>query len=327
MPSNTSYLQNIINQNRIGRIMPTTNPPSRATNAENSNIDNKLTTQTNLKSDNSDEFTNYAYFLGGIDARHDSLQQYDLQRKGYGRIFILRMPKFIKCALPKSTKMFKHMLEFGNTGISGINGYQTDFTSVTGGYNGDSIEIPVGSKDDTNSITIKCYETAGSLIRSYLDFWITGAASDPISGLVHYHGATSGGEPITVCQANQTMEAIYVNTDQTGTKCIYSCLLTNMFPSQSDHSHFDYDPGSHELVDLSIEFKAKKYMSASINALGQYLVDEYEIMRNYLNYQHGYEASTNAGMKANILAENGGESKITNWNDVKRSGNYVNGVF
>ena len=294
--------------------------------------DKKLTTQVNLKTDNSESFTNYAYFLGGIDARHDSLQQYDLQRKGYGRIFILRMPKFVKYALPTSTAMFKHMLEFGNTGISGINGYQTDFTSVTGGYVGDSIDIPINSKDDTNSITIKCYETAGNLIRSYLDFWITGAAADPISGLVHYHGATyDDGTLIQVCQANQTMEALYVNTDQTGINCTYSCLLTNMFPKQSDHSQFDYDPGSHELVDLSIEFTAKKYMSASINALGQYLVDKYAIMRNYLNYQHGY-GDTAQKRDQTIAGAAGPASLISDWSKVRADNasgarKYANGVF
>lgn len=289
--------------------------------------DNKVTTQVNLKRDNSDSFTNYAYFLGGIDARNASLQQYDLQRKGYGRIFILRMPTFIKYALPQSTAMFKHMLEFGNTGISGINGYQTDFTSVTGGYVGDSIDIPTNSKDDTNSITIKCYETAGNLIRSYLDFWITGAAADPISGLVHYHGAVydDNKTAIPVCQANQTMEAIYVNTDQTGVKCTYACLLTNMFPKQSDHSQFDYDPGSHELVDLSLEFTAKKYMSASINALGQHLVDKYAIMRNYLNYQHGYGNNDKAADQS-IEAAAGPASSITDWNNAKLGG-LANGVF
>lgn len=287
--------------------------------------DNKRTTQTNLKQTDSQGFTNYAYFLGGVDARFRALEQYDLLRKGYGRIFILRMPTFIKYALPESTQMFKHLLEYGNIGIDGISGYTADFTSITGGYNGDSLELPTGSKDDTSSITIKLYETAGSLIRTYIDFWITGAAADPISGLVHYHGASiSDGVPVKVCQANQIMEALYVNTDQTGKECTYACLLTNMFPKQSDHSHVNYDPGSHEMVDMSIEFTAKKYMSASINALGQHLVDKYAIMRNYLNYGHGYGSGENT-IDNNIAAVAGSPSSILEWDNA--ASNPINGVL
>ena len=302
--------------------------------------DKKVTTQTNLKGDNngkngnkSNDFTSYAYFLGGVDARAKALQQYDMLRKGYGRIFILRMPAFIKEALPDATAMFKHLLEYGNTGIDGINGYTADFSSITGGYVGDSIELPTNSKDDTSSITIKLYETASSLVRSYLDFWITGAAADPISGLVHYHGAAYSDDTLVpVCQANQIMEALYVNTDQTGKECTYACLLTNMFPKSSDHSHANYDPGTHDMVDMSIEFTAKKYMSASINALGQHLVDQYAIMRNYLNYQHGYygDEVTGGTVSDNKLADMfiadyaGSPSRIADWENVKNSNKIVN---
>lgn len=289
--------------------------------------DNIVTLQSNLKSHNTavDEFTSYAYMLGGINAKKDALAQYDLLRKGYGRLFILKMPTFLEMALPSSTKMFKHMLEFGNTGISGISGYQTEFTSITGGYNGDSIEIPTGAKDDTSSITVKLYETSGSLIRSYVDTWITGAAADPISGLVHYHGASySNGERVPITQANQIMEAIYVATDQTGEQCVYSCLLTNMFPKSSDHSIFDMDPGSHEIVDMSVEFTAKKYMSAQINSLGQTLVDRFKIMRNSLNFQSGYNTEKYLKTNADTLGFTDTKN-IKDWSVTMN--NPVNGVF
>lgn len=240
------------------------------------------TLQSNLRKNNT-VITNKAYFLGGTDTTHAALSQYDLLRTGYGRIFILRMPAYVEKLLPDATAKFKHLLEFANVGIDGIQGYSVDFESVTAGYAGNSVEIPVNVKDDTNSISIKLYETSGSLIRTYIDFWLTGVG-DPYTGLSHYHGARSHDSSLTASQANQTMEALYVATDQTGAEIEYACLLTNMFPKGSDHSHFVTEPGSHGLVNLSIEFTAQKYMSAQINALGKAAIDKFAILRNYLNF-------------------------------------------
>ena len=199
------------------------------------------------------------------------------------------------------------MLEFGNVGISGIQGYTAEFASVTAGYVGNTVEIPTSVKDDTNSITIRIYETQGSLIRTYIDFWLTGV-SDPYTGLSHYHGARDVDEnssSYVLSQANHTMEALYVATDPTGEQAEYVCLLTNMFPRSSDHSHFEYEPGSHDLVQLSLEFTCTKYMSAQINYIGTVALNKFAILKNYLNMYSGYTAAK--------VEEIVGDHNITNW--------------
>ena len=270
------------------------------------------TLQDNINTPNMSNVTNYAFWLGGTDTTNAALQQYDLLRTGYGRIFILQMPKFVEYLLPNETAKFRHLLQFANTGIDGIQGYTVDFTSVTVGYVGNTVELPINVKDDTSAITIKIYETQGSLIRTYLDFWITGVI-DPFTGLSHYHGAreitTQGSvskpKSMYLSQANQTMEALYVATDPTGEKPEYVCLLTNMFPKSSDHSHFVYEAGSHDLVQLSIEFTASKYMSSQINYIGIQALSRYNILRNYLNMYSGYNAKS---IKSNLPSVN-----IKNW--------------
>lgn len=262
-----------------------------------------------------DKFTSHAYWLGGTDTKIGALEQYNLLRTGYGRIFILQMPKYVEFLLKDETKKFKHMLEFGNVGIDGIQGYSVDFASVTGGYVGNTVEIPTNAKDDTNSITIKVYETQGSLIRTYLDFWITGVI-DPYTGLSHYHGAReiavskNGKAAASIyeqSQANQIMEALYVATDPTGEQLEYACLLTNMFPKSSDHSHFNYEPGSHDLVQLSIDFTATKYMSSQINYIGKVALAKFNILKNYLNMYSGYTADD--------VSEIVGDKNISDWVD------------
>lgn len=244
----------------------------------------------------SDKILNRGFWLGGTDVTQPSLDQYDLLRRGYGRLFILRLPKFIEKLLPETSAKFRHMLEFANVGIDGISGYSVEFGSVTAGYAGNTVEIPVNAKDDTNSITIKLYETTGSLIRTYIDFWITGVA-DPYTGLAHYHGAQTitNEKSLYYSQANHTMEALYVATDPSGNEIEYSCLLANMFPKQSNHDHFNYEPGSHDIVDMSLEFTATKYMSAQINDLGKAALNKYRILKNYLNFQDTDYDSANLG--------------------------------
>ena len=250
--------------------------------------DLRSTLQTNIKS-NQTAIVNQAYWLGGTNVTNPALHQYDLLRTGYGRLFVLRMPLYVQTLLPDSTKKFKHLLEYANVGISGIAGLTADTTSLTVGYAGNSIELPMNVKDDTNGITINIYETAGSLIRTYIDFWMSGVG-DPYTGLSHYHGARDVDSALVASQANQTMECLYVATDQTGesNNIEYACLLTNMFPKSSSHDHFNYEAGNHDLVNMSLEFTATKYMSAQINELGRAALQNYEILRNYLNYTSEY---------------------------------------
>lgn len=245
------------------------------------------TLQDNIKKPVGD-VTKYSLFLGGMNTKNAALAQYDTLRTGYGRIFILLMPKYVEYLLPNESKKFKHLLEYGNTGIDGIAGYSVDFASVTGGYAGMTAEIPVNVKDDTTSITVKLYETSGSMVRTYIDFWITGVG-DVSTGLSHYHDARKFDPSLVASQANQTMEAIYVATDQTGEQIEYACLLTNMFPKGSDHSHFNYESGSHDLATVSIEFTATKLMSPQINSIGKALLDKFVILRNYLQIHSGYD--------------------------------------
>ena len=175
-----------------------------------------------------------SYWLGGVDTRAAAMKNVDLARGGYGRIFIVKMPKFVEVTLPNETKKFKHMLEFANIGIDGIAGYSVEFGSLTAGYSGTTVEMPTNVKDDTQSVTIKINETSKVLIQSYLDYWITGTI-DPFTGLATYHGLIeSDSKTYPYSQANHTMEAVYVHTDPTGTGVNYACLLTNMFPKGSD---------------------------------------------------------------------------------------------
>ena len=160
------------------------------------------TIQNGIHRHTDNDLTNYALFMGGLNVTHDVLTHYDPLRTGYGRLFMIRQPVFLSKNIPSQLKKFKHILEYGNTAVQGINDINVNFNSITGGYVGKSFEIPSVATDDTNSFTVNCYEFSGSPIREVIHTWINGT-TDLLTGLTHYNG-----ESIDKTQANQTAEFI-----------------------------------------------------------------------------------------------------------------------
>lgn len=249
----------------------------------------ETTLQSNIK-DNVKDFTKYSLFLGGLNVKSSSLAQYDPLKTGYGRIFFVKMPVFMKYLLPNKTKNFKHLLEYGFIGVDGIQNTTMDFEQVGGGYAGRQFDVATVAKDETNSLTVKVYEFAGSPVREYTDMWISGI-SDPYTGIGHYHGALDDkAAAISYSAVNHTAEAIYVQTDPTGKSNAieYACLLCNMMPKTVKKDHFNMESGTHSLVQTDIEFTAVKYESPQINSVAVALLDKYKILRDYLSFQSDY---------------------------------------
>lgn len=255
----------------------------------------KLTPQSGIKKYSSNDIFDYALFLGGVNATRNSLQQYDPLRTGYNRIFFVQMPRFMEKMFEDETDRFRHILEYGFTKINGIGNVSLETEALTGGYVGNQFEMPTVSKDETTAITIGVYEFAGSPVREYLDLWISGIA-DPYTGLGHYHGALEQFPDMTYSQHNHVAEAIYVATDPTGksNSIEYACLLSNMFPKGVRKDHFEYESGTHQLVQTDIEFTCTKYESPQINDVAKKLIERSSIMRNYMNFKIEYDPRSTA---------------------------------
>lgn len=253
------------------------------------------TLQSNIRQPKNN-ITQYSLFMGGLNAKNGALAQYSPLKTGYARIFFVRMPAFMKTILPNKTKNFKHLLEYGFVGVDGIQNLTMEFDQMTGGYSGRSLDVATLAKDETNEITIKLYEFQGSPVREYTNMWVTGI-SDPYTGIGHYHGAMEKDPTLLYSQANHTAEAIYVQTDPTGreTGVEYACLLTNMIPKGVKQDHFNYEAGTHPIVQTDVTFSAVKYESPQINVIAKELIKRYKMLRDYLEFNSGYSiADVNA---------------------------------
>ena len=247
-----------------------------------------MTLQTNIKQHTKD-MTQYSLFLGGLNATSKALAQYDPIKTGYGRVFMIKMPKFMDVILPTETKQFKHLLEYGSTSLEGLGNTTLEFEQMSGGYAGRAFDVATVAKDETAEVTVKMYESAGSPVRTYLDMWVSGI-SDPYTGIGHYHGAMDIDPTVKYAQSNHVAEMIYVSTDPTGREdgIEYACLLTNMMPKSVKKDHFNYNKGEHAIVEVDCQFTCVKYESPQINEIAKALLRRFKILRNYLHFDSGY---------------------------------------
>ena len=271
-----------------------------------------VTIQSNIKSHTNDNLTNYALFMGGLNSTHDVLANYDPLIGGRGRLFMVRKPLHLEQTIPNKLNKFKHILEYGNTAVSGIGDYEVQFGEITGGYAGHKFEIPTNVTDSTDSITVKVYEFSGSPVRETIHTWVN-SAIDLLSGYTHYNGLD---ESVPRLQSNQTAEFIYVETDNTGDKIEYACLLTNCFPTQVKNDHFNYSAGEHNIVEYEVTFKTRKYESIQINKIAAALLRRYKVLSNSLNFYSGIEdddeilgKAKGYDVKTGMLKEGAGQTK------------------
>ena len=245
------------------------------------------TIQSNIKR-NTKDFSEYSLFLGGLDISSKNIDQFDPLRGGYVRIFLVRLPRFMEELDIDMAKRFKHFVEMGFIGVSGIGNTTMEYEAITGGYAGNKFDIPSVCRDETDGVTIRLYEMTGSPIREFVDTWMTGI-SDPLTGLAHYHGVLS--DTLSYKASNHIMEMFYVATDPTGIQIEYSCMLCNMMPKTVAKQHFEFEPGNHPAVQLDLDMTATRYESPQINEISAALLDKYVILRDYLDFRSGYTSS------------------------------------
>lgn len=260
------------------------------------------------------DITKYAVMLGGLDARHDSIKQWDPMITGYWRLFMVRKPACVNQYYKKGTSgttrfdAYKHMLEYGNLGVSGIEDTTMDFTEITGGYTGKSLPIPTIAKNGTNRFRVKVEEMSGGLVHEIHNTWIN-AVADENGGLSHYNGLIASGD-LAFNQANHTAEFIYVVTDRTGMKVEFAAHLCDCMPTTVPLTHYDSNAGEHDKVELDLEFTCVMYTGLDVNEKAALLLKRNQIMVNSIEWCTGLDASS--GRFAETRGYNPKSGKIEN---------------
>lgn len=241
------------------------------------------TIQSNINN-NTKNYSNFSYFLGGVDVTQQNLDQFTPYIQGVSRIFLYTAPVFMEKMYSDKTKNFRSYIETGYTRIDGIGDLSVDFVDFEGGFAGQKFSNVSLSRDDTDSITISVYEQSGSPVREYLDTWVTGTR-DPRSGIAHYHGALEAHkDTVSYGEKFHTAEMIYMNLDPTGKAIEYACMFAHAFPTKVSKSHLNYEKGNRDNVLMDLEFKVTKYESPAINQVAAWYLANSTVEYNYLNF-------------------------------------------
>lgn len=238
-----------------------------------------MTIQTNIKR-NTKDYSNFSYFLGGIDVTQQNLDQFTPYIQGVSRLFLHTAPYFMDKMYAEETKRFRSYIETGYTRIDGISDISVDFVEFEGGFNGDKFSAVSQAKDETDTLTISLYEQTGSPIREYIETWVTGVR-DIRSGIAHYHG---GLNVAPYGEIHHTAEFIYINLDPTAQVIEYAAMFADAFPTKVPKSHLNFEQGNRDKVSMDLDFRVKKYESPAINQVGQYYLNASRIEYNYLKF-------------------------------------------
>lgn len=241
-----------------------------------------LTIQTGCKT-NTKNYSNFSYFLGGIDVTHQNLDQFDPFIKGVARIFLHKPPIFMEKEYKDETARFKSIIETGYTRINGISDISVDFVDFEGGFNGDKFSTVSQAKDDTDTLSITVYEQSGRPVGEYIETWVTGVR-DIRSGIAHYHNAMVDYQTVRYGELYHTAEFIYDVLDPTAQYLEYSCMFAQAFPKNVPKDHLNYESGDRGNAPLDLSFQIKKYESPAINNVGQYYLEASRIEYNYLQF-------------------------------------------
>lgn len=256
-----------------------------------------LTIQSGIKNNNKD-YTNFCYWLNGVDVTDQNLDQFTPYIQGVSRLFVYKLPPFMNELMPEKCKNFKSLLETGYTRIDGIQDTQVETVDFEGGFGGQKFRNISLASNDTDTITISVYEQTGSPIREFIDSWVTGMR-DVRSGIAHYHGAkwnasetslasyersSTNSEAVEYSERNHTAEFIYCTLDPTGQFIEYACMFAHAFPLKVPKAHLNYETRNRGNVLMDLEFAVQMYESPAINAIANYMLANSQVEYNYLKF-------------------------------------------
>ena len=252
---------------------------------------------------NRKNYSNFAYFLSGIDVTQQNLDMMTPYVPGISRLFMHRTPLFMEKGFPEMTANFKSYIETGYKSVQGIGDLSADFIDIDGGCAAQKISNSSLVRDDTDEITVELYEQTGSPVREFIETWMTGVR-DPRSGVAHYHGmlaepgqeTNAEGDIIEYSEKNHTCEFIYIDLDPTARFIEYACMFAHCFPTKVPKSHLNYSSGNRGEVLMDVSFKVTKYEGRYINDIAAWYLAQDKLTYNYLefnpNRKTGHKADT-----------------------------------
>ena len=184
---------------------------------------------------------------------------------GYAFLIWTKLPFWVEKTYPNFADMTqKNFKEF--QGLSNIE-LQTAQYSHT--FNANNYEYATTIQKQNTNFTLKHQEFSGNPIKNMYQFWVTGIR-DPETDIAVYpraFGCTYGAK-------NHTGECIYIVTRPDANNVEdhnveFAAYYTAVMPTSVPIGHFNYQQGSHESVEIEINFVGDLHIGPEVDNFAQ----------------------------------------------------------
>lgn len=211
--------------------------------------------------------TNNSFYNGTFNFKqidHDPLVT------GYAVIVWDKIPEWVNEAYPG----FKQFTQKNFLGLSGLEDFQLETQEYNYGFNNNAYHTATGITKNNAEFTLTHKELSGSPIKNMYQHWVTNIF-DPETGISPY-GVKYGYD---FAAKNHTGSLMYIVlrpdvNNYTRKNIEFAAYYTNVFPKKVPLSHFEYQQGTRDHVQIEIPFSGVLHLSAQVDNYARTLLEK-----------------------------------------------------
>lgn len=218
--------------------------------------------------------TQYKLYKGVTD--WGKVEQFNLYESGYGFLYVLDIPRYIKKLAQKSEDIanlvnnYVHCIEHEFKSIDGFNEVSVDSIEINNGIESINMIGKVNAGRST-TITMNYSEKTGSVFTRFHELFIYGI-KDPATQAKTYYGLIESGE-LDPGYENEIFTFLYINTDNTMLNVEKAYLFLAAQPTKAETGIYESTKGDIGLRDISVEYACYMACGKEINEKAKAILD------------------------------------------------------
>lgn len=226
----------------------------------------------NINVFNANRAMNNSFYNGTLNFKQ---LDYDPLVTGYAVIIWDQLPTWVEEEYPG----FRSFSQKNFLALTGIEDMQIETQEWNYGFNNNAYNTAVGITKNNTEFTITHKEFSGNPVKNMYQHWATNIF-DPETGISPY-GRKYGLEFKSI---NHTGSLLYIvlrpdvnNVDMRNIE--FAAYFTNVFPKKVPYSHFEFQQGTRDHVQIEIPFSGVMHVSAAVD---NYAVEKLKTCYSFL---------------------------------------------
>lgn len=243
---------------------------------------------------------NDSFYNGGLNLKQ---LNFDPLITGYAVIIWDKVPSWVEKDYPG----FRQFTQKNFKSLTGISDFELQTQAIQYGFGNNEYNVAGGITKSNTEFTLKHQEFSGSPVKNMYQHWVTNIA-DPETDIATYARLYG----MDYAAKNHTGSLMYIvtrpdvnNVDKNNIE--FAAYWTNVLPTKVPLSHFEYNQGDRNTVEIEIPFKGNMHISAAVDNYAK------ELLRSSYSYvTEGMFDPTNAnqgGKNITVFENNSGATQ------------------